>query len=54
MVDVGPCYTSSAGGSNTNTPAGGMSCAATRIVKVVHDSRFGDNKCGRDSVDLRA
>ena len=29
----------------TNTLAGGMSCAVTRIVKVAHDSRFGDNKC---------
>ena len=33
----------------TNIPAGGMSCAATRNVKVAHDIKFGDNKCGRDS-----
>ena len=28
-----------------------MSCAATRNVKVAHDKKFGDNKCGRDSGD---
>ena len=22
-----------------------MSCSATKIVKVAHDSRFGDKKC---------
>ena len=31
-----------------------MSCSATKIVKVAHDSKFGDKKCGRDSVDLLA
>ena len=25
--------------------------AATRNVKVAHDNKFGDNKCGRDSGD---
>ena len=49
MVDVGPCYASSAGGSIQNIFGDGMSCAATRNVMVAHDSGFGDNKCGRDS-----
>ena len=35
----------------TNIPAGGVSCAATRNVKVAHDIKFGDNKCSRDSGD---
>ena len=30
-----------------------MSCAATRNVKVAHDNKFGDNKCGRDSGDCQ-
>ena len=30
-----------------------MSCAATRNVKVAHNNKFGDNKCGRDSGDCK-
>ena len=30
-----------------------MSCAATRKVKVVHNNKFGENKCGRDSGDCK-